>query len=173
MTDETPGFIVKRRGAIGTARAMFACNSPTCRTKKGARVYELPAATTRCGVCGSKKIQRLMSGFNISKGIAKRSDAKMEPEYTRQQQQRDRAKAQQRVAPMLAVDHKSLGLSGAVSKAMGMPVNFGGVAPGAARPTPGISVPDIAGIKSAGAVRVPTTAYKDPRDPDPRTRRTT
>lgn len=97
-----------------------------------------------------------MSAPNISRGIAKRSDAMLQPEYTRQQQQRDKAKERQRQAPMLAVDVKKHGgLSGAVSAAMGMPVQVGG-SPGVARPTPGITSPEIAGIKSAGAVRVPT-----------------
>jgi hypothetical protein len=154
MTDE-PGYVVKRRGVIGSARAYFSCNSPTCRTKKGARVYELPAATVRCGVCGSKKIQRLMSGFNVSKGIAKRTDQMVQPEYTRQQQKRDKAKEQQRQTPMLAVDPKKHGgLSGAISHALGVNVQLPGAA-GAAKPTLGITSPELAGIKAQGAVSVP------------------
>jgi hypothetical protein len=136
--------------------ADFACNSKTCKTAKGATVYDLPVNATRCPVCGTKKIIRLFSPPNISRGIAKRSDAFVEPVYTEKRQQKDRAKEANRRSPMLAVDPNGPGgLSGAVARATGLAMPPLGPA-GAARPTSGITDAGLAGIKSAGAVRVPT-----------------
>ena len=42
--------------------ADFACLSKKCTTDDGATVYDLPVATTRCPVCGSKRIKRLWTG---------------------------------------------------------------------------------------------------------------
>jgi hypothetical protein len=159
MTDETPGFIVKHRGAIGTARAMFMCNSKTCRTKKGARQYELPTATTRCPVCGSKKIVKLMNPPNISRGIAKRSDAFVEPVYKEKKEMKDRAKEAQRQAPMLAVPNDG-NLASAVSRAMGIPIGGMIGQPGKAKPTLGITSPDLAGVKAAGMTSVKPTSVR-------------
>ena len=159
MDEQNPGFIVKRRGAIGSARADFMCNSATCRTKKGARVYELPAASVKCPVC-SKKLTKLMSAPHISTGKAKRVDAITAPEYERQQAKRDRAKEQKRVAPPIAVD-ASQGLASAVQQGMAragyghIPVPVPLAERGVARPTLGVTSPDLAGIKAAGGVTVP------------------
>jgi hypothetical protein len=165
MTDEPQGFTVKKRGAIGTARADFMCNSATCRTKKGARVYELPAASVRCPVC-SKKLTKLMAAPRISRGIAKQTGAMMEREYVRQQRNRDDAKTANRTAPMLGASMKN-GMAGAVSEAMakyaaahGLPsapvVPVPVTSAGVAKPTSGITSPHLAGMKAQGAVRVPT-----------------
>lgn len=174
MSDQSPednkGYTVRRRGVIGSARASFACNSKTCATKKGARVYELPAATTRCPVCGSRRLQRLMSPPNISRGIAKRSDALVGPEYQRQRATKDSAVAAKRQSPMIAVD-ASKGLASAVQQGMAragyghIPVPVPAAQLGGSRPTPRITSPDLAGIVAAGAGRGPR--------PDASTRRYT
>jgi hypothetical protein len=159
MTDEPQGFTVKKRGAIGTARADFMCNSATCRTKKGARVYELPAASVKCPVC-SKKLTKLMAAPRISRGIAKQTGAMMEREYVRQQRNRDDAKTANRTAPMLGASMKN-GLQGAVTEAMAragmgnIPVPVPVTQAGGAKPTSGITSPHLAGMKAQGAVRVP------------------
>ena len=159
MDEENPGFVVKRRGAIGTARANFMCNSKTCATKKGARVYELPAASVKCPVC-SKKLTRLMSAPNISRGIAKQADAMLGPQYTRQRAQKDEAKAKQKEAPMIAVDARQ-GLASAVQQGMAragyghIPVPVPAAQLGGSRPTPRIADPNIAGIVAAGGARGP------------------
>lgn len=63
-------------------RADFACLSRKCKTEAGeASVYELPVGATRCPVCGSKRIARLFNAVNISSGLAKRTDALVEPAY--------------------------------------------------------------------------------------------
>jgi DNA-directed RNA polymerase subunit RPC12/RpoP len=57
-------------------RADFTCLSPKCRQDEGATVYEdLPTATTRCPVCGSKRIMRLYNKVNV---IGTRS---LQPEF--------------------------------------------------------------------------------------------
>ena len=157
MTPETPdkGYIVKRRGAIGTARANFSCASKTCKTKQGARVYELPVAATRCPVCGSKRIQRLMSPVNISHGIAKRSDRVLEPEWTRQHNIRTAAKtANKKVAPPFAVPMDQLG-----ARLAGYGLQPLAVSPGTARPSLNVD-PVFGGLKRHGMTRVPTDANK-------------
>lgn len=140
--------------------ADFACNSKVCATKKGAAVYDLPVNATACPVCRSRRIIRLFSAPNISRGIAKRSDAFIEPVYTEKRQQRDRAKEANRQAPPIAVDARQ-GLASAVQQGMAragyghIPVPAPAGQLGPARPTPRITAPDLAGIVAAGAGRGP------------------
>ena len=142
--------------------ADFACNSKTCKTAKGATVYDLPVNATRCPVCGSRRIIRLFSAPNLSKGISKRTEAMMEREHTRQQRKRDDAKTASRNAPMLGASLKN-GVAGAVTEAMtraglgNVPVPVPLTSSGVARPS-GANAPHIAGIKAAGAVRVTPAA---------------
>ncbi len=58
-------------------RADFSCSSKKCRTEEGSPVYEdLPITSTRCPVCGSKRITRLWnSAPHVSHGVAKHVDA--------------------------------------------------------------------------------------------------
>lgn len=94
------GFTVTQRGTP-VARADFACLSKRCRTAEGvAPTYELPIAAKACPVCSSKRIQRVYTPPNISQGISRRTDAVLGPEYIRQQQKRDEARAAQRRTPM-------------------------------------------------------------------------
>lgn len=83
-------------------RANFACLSKKCATNDGATVYELPVATTRCPVCGSKRIKRLWSGPEnapaISKGIAKFVDSAAEPAYEQATRHVDRGRELERQA---------------------------------------------------------------------------
>ena len=59
----------------------FACLSKKCRTDEGATVYDLPVATTRCPVCGSKRIQKLFTAVNVNSDGARRLDQLVEPAY--------------------------------------------------------------------------------------------
>ena len=156
-------FIVRETApGVGEMKphADFACNSKTCKTAKGATVYDLPVNATRCPVCGSKRIIRLFSAPNISRGIAKRSDAFVEPVYTEKRQQKDRAKEANRQAPPIAVDARQ-GLAAAVQQGMAragyghIPVPAPSGQLGPARPTTRITAPDLAGIVAAGAGRGP------------------
>jgi hypothetical protein len=140
--------------------ADFACNSKVCATKKGAAVYDLPVNATACPVCRSRRIIRLFSAPNISRGIAKQSDALLGPQYQKQRAQKDEAKAKQKEAPMIAVDARQ-GLAAAVQQGMAragyghIPVPVPAASPGGSRPTPRITAPDLAGIVAAGAGRGP------------------
>ena len=159
--DPKPAFLVKVRGAIGTARSDFMCNSKTCRTKKGARVYTLPAVATRCSVCGSKRIVKLMAAPHISNGIAKRSDRVMERGYSQQRRVKDDAREAQQQHPMFAVSSRG-GLAGAVAEGMAKaghpnhPVPWGADPMGGVKPTVGITSPVLTGAKASGMVKVPT-----------------
>ena len=54
----------------------FVCNSAKCRTEDGAPMYEnLPIKTTRCPVCGSKRIQRIFnSAPMVASGMVARNE---------------------------------------------------------------------------------------------------
>src|SRR5437867_5223803 len=138
-----------------TPHADFACNAKACRTAEGATVYDLPVNATRCPVCGSKRLVRLFSPPNISRGIARRSDALLEPDYTRMQQNHDKAKEAQKVTPMFAVPMARLAPT----------LQAYGVSPiaasaGIARPAAVTSDPVVGGLKSIGMTRVPTAVEK-------------
>ncbi len=63
-------------------RADFVCNAKRCQQEDGAApVYELPTTATRCPVCGSKRIKRLFNAVNVSSGLAKHTDAIVQPAY--------------------------------------------------------------------------------------------
>lgn len=144
----TEGFTVTQRGTP-VARADFLCSGRRCQTEHGATVYpDLPIATTRCPVCGSKRVKRVYTPPNISQGISKRTDAVLGPEYIRQQQKRDEARAAQRRTPMHIIPNfgASLqqpgGLNAAIQQGMAkfgwnQPVGGLNGQPGQARPVVG------------------------------------
>src|SRR5262245_1223092 len=155
MTDETPSFIVKQRGP-SSARADFICLGKACQTKKGARMYELPVNATHCPM-GHKRLQRIYTPPNISRGVAKRSDKFVEPVYTDLRQKKDEAKEQQRQTPMLAVPNDG-NIASAVSRALG--VNVGGSVGTPGKGHPGGVVPDLQGIRSAGGAGVKPSSVR-------------
>ena len=56
-------------------RADFTCLSPHCRQDGAATVYEdLPITSTRCPVCGSKRITRLYNKITVLRGAAQERD---------------------------------------------------------------------------------------------------
>lgn len=71
----------------------FTCLGKKCRTEDGAAtVYmDLPSTTTRCPVCGSRRITKIFSANFSVKGVAKHVDEALEHSGLRQQlEQRDR-----------------------------------------------------------------------------------
>ena len=66
--------------------ADFACLSPKCRTEDGASVYDLPLGSSRCPVCGSRRLTRLYNAINVGRGMAQHIDTLVEPEVTRQRE---------------------------------------------------------------------------------------
>lgn len=88
-------------------RADFACLSKKCQQDGSATVYpDLPISSTRCPVCGSKRLQRLYNSVNVAMGKAKAVDAIVEPAYTAAHEEKNKAEEaqrQRRVAPPLAV----------------------------------------------------------------------
>ena len=59
-------------------RADFACLSKRCATEEGATVYELPVGSTRCPVCGSKRLRQLFNNPNvIARGAAPERDLRL------------------------------------------------------------------------------------------------
>lgn len=59
-------------------RADWTCLSPKCRQDGAATVYEdLPLNTTRCPVCGSKRIQRLYNKIAVLRGAAPARDSRL------------------------------------------------------------------------------------------------
>jgi hypothetical protein len=143
-----------------TPHADFACNSKTCKTTKGATVYDLPVKATACPVCRSRRIIRLFTPPNISRGIAKRSDRVLGPDYERQHRVKSDAKEAQRKSPMFAVPMNQL---------QGTLARFGASVPvemGTARPTVGITSPEVAGLKAQGMVKVPSNPLARKMDND-------
>lgn len=140
--------------------ADFACNSKTCKTVKGATVYDLPVNSTRCPVCGSRRIIRLFSAPHISRGIAAQTGKMMERDHVRQQRAKDDAKTAQHNAPMLGVSLQN-GIPGALREGMDKMGYKGAAVPwaadplGKAKPTLGVADPTLGGVKAAGSVRVP------------------
>lgn len=66
--------------------ADFACLSPKCRTEDGASVYDLPLGSSRCPVCGSRRLTRLFNAVNVGRGMAQHVDTLVEPEVTWQRE---------------------------------------------------------------------------------------
>ncbi len=61
-----------------TPRADFTCLSPKCRQDGAATVYEdLPIASKRCPVCGSKRITRLYNKIAVVRGAAPERDSRL------------------------------------------------------------------------------------------------
>ena len=59
-------------------RADWTCLSPKCRQDGAATVYEdLPLNTTRCPVCGSKRITRLYNKVTILRGAQQDRDPRL------------------------------------------------------------------------------------------------
>jgi hypothetical protein len=116
--------------------ADYACLSPKCRQPDGAAVYDLPVGSTRCPVCGSKRLQRLFNAVNVGRGMAAHVDSLVEPEV---QQQRELFEAAQ-AAPQttdLAVAERARLLQEQGSRPTGQTIQSGGVRYG---------VPAIAGM---------------------------
>jgi hypothetical protein len=96
-------------------RADFACLSPKCKQDGASTVYEdLPINTTRCPVCGSKRIQRLYTtapgiirpGGRHLQSVIDRAGA--DAQLAKSDNTDARLKAQKRQAPALAVPIKQL-----------------------------------------------------------------
>lgn len=65
--------------------ADHACLGAKCRQPDGsASVYDLPTGSTRCPVCGSRRLTRLFNAVNVGRGMAQHVDSLVEPEVTRQ-----------------------------------------------------------------------------------------
>ena len=65
----------------------FTCLSKKCDVEGAATVYEdLPSTTTRCPVCGSKRIRKIYSAQVNTSGVAKHVDAALERSGLREQQ---------------------------------------------------------------------------------------
>lgn len=61
-------------------RADYCCLSKKCQQDGGSTVYEdLPINTTRCPVCGSKRITRLYNHVNVGRGISTGVDRMVQP----------------------------------------------------------------------------------------------
>jgi len=100
-------------------RANFACLAKRCQQDGAATIYELPVGSTRCPVCGSKRIRRLYDTINISSGLAKRTDALVEPAYTAAMDKAESAtRAARQNGPALAVP---IGQVGAALARLGAP----------------------------------------------------
>ena len=88
-------------------RANFVCNAKRCATDEGAPIYELPVGSTRCPVCGSKRLKRVWAGPenapSINKGIAKFVDSAAEPAYEQATRIIDRGKEVERQAQKAGV----------------------------------------------------------------------
>jgi DNA-directed RNA polymerase subunit RPC12/RpoP len=73
----------------------FSC-SGKCKKERddgAAVVYpDLPATTTRCPVCGSKRVTKLFTNVNVAHGVAKHVDALVGPQYEHQKGIKDSAK---------------------------------------------------------------------------------
>src|SRR3990167_5880393 len=96
-------------GGVSTVspRANFVCNAKRCATDEGAPIYELPVGSTRCPVCGSKRLKRVWAGPenapSINKGIAKFVDSAAEPAYEQATRIIDRGKEVERQAQKAGV----------------------------------------------------------------------
>ena len=100
-------------------RANWACLSKKCQQDGAATIYELPVSSVCCPACGSRRIKRLYDSINISSGLAKRTDALVEPAYTQATAGQDAVKrAEKQNGPALAVP---LGAIGATLAKLGMP----------------------------------------------------
>lgn len=72
----------------------FLCLGKHCRTPEGATLYsDLPSGTTRCPVCGSKRVQKIFSA-NVGTGMARKVDGMLDQSGLREQlEARDRSRA--------------------------------------------------------------------------------
>ena len=102
-------------------RANWACLSKTCQQDGAATIYELPVSATRCPVCGSKRITRLYDAVNVLSGLARRTDALVEPAYAEVTRNQDSVRrAERQNGPSLAVPIGQLGATLARFGAPGM-----------------------------------------------------
>lgn len=119
--------------------ANFACLSPKCSTKRGAKVYDLPTTATHCPQ-GHKRLRRLYDAINVASGMARRLDRTVEPAYEQATKgkraakaARERAATEVRQSPALAVPIKNIA---STLGAMGRNVTMDGSRPSAVPATP-------------------------------------
>src|SRR5882724_5056602 len=96
-------------------RADFACLSPKCRQDGASTVYEdLPVGSTRCPVCGSKRLQRL---YNTAPGMIRSGGRNLQhvidvagadAQLVKVDRTDSRLAAAKRQSPMLAVPMSQL-----------------------------------------------------------------
>jgi len=127
-------------------RADFTCLSAKCKGEQGQAVYELPVASARCPVCGSKRIVRVWSGKAPGIVRSRALHRKVSAAGARVMDRHAEGKAAQRRIEKDARELRALGVGvpggvgmGSTQQALGwlgVAVQAGGARPGGSPPAP-------------------------------------
>jgi hypothetical protein len=117
-------------------RADWTCLSKKCQQDGAATVYyDLPINTTRCPVCGSKRITRLYNAVNVARGIATGVDRMVQPVADEHDRIRSAARAGEARGIADGSGQRRASFMQPISAITGQ-----GAAPGKALPAPGLPV---------------------------------